>query len=598
MFYPQLTTLFATDPAMGLIADQLEAMRKAPGAGQSATDDLFQLWQAYRMLGGLTTPDGHLVEVLLRDQGRWYAGLTAKNSCTPEFQRKADVLLAYLVAHLRSSAGWQGHADDAVVQRVQNTLGDSTAILTKYADAEASVQSRIGDVSKDAIVGPDEGGDLVTLSSGISRIYTRDGYSSVFRQVLSAKSIELLHRYAELGKERTPSDVLRELRTLYFRRYNQAWLELAASLKPSPCDSLSDASARLRAIAGPDSPYKAFAASLKTAASWHYEDADARMILPSDGKWLDDGLTAAGELQRALDDFLTATQAGSRLADPSKLALLGAAADKAATAFDTATSGMDDRAAADACRTCLTNIGGCVRAAAASELIGELDRVWQEQVVRTYADQLQARYPFTLSSAQDAPLGPFATVFNAKSGSFWVVVRQVEAMRKVRFGGQPLLTPSSDYLRMYQPAKALTDSFFADGSETLATSCIVTLEPREGLKDIAFAMGGQRLKLYDRPDRRAQLSWKQGEPAGSKLSIQLANGRWLLKEQPGAAFGILRLLREGKAEARPAGGTRLTWSFDAPDLGKAYNASLVLESPGLEYLVVNSLPALPQHLNQ
>ena len=93
---------------------------------------------------------------------------------------------------------------------------------------------------------------------------------------------------------------------------------------------------------------------------------------------------------------------------------------------------------------------------------------------------LASSYPLNGTATQDASIPVFAGIFNPKTGPFWTIVRQVEDLRKIPFGGQPMLQPSSDYVRMLGPAKTMAEALFADGGETMLINPTLTLEPREG----------------------------------------------------------------------------------------------------------------------
>jgi len=596
IYYPQVAKLF-TDPAMARMASQIEQMRRASNKSPTANDQLFDLLRGYQMLGGSADPDARLLTSLLKDQEIWYSGLEAAGPLSADVQRTATHQLDYLLDNLTTSKGWQGRLDQALVERVSSTLGDALWVQQSYSDVESSVQGSMGKVDHDFVFPSDDHG-LLTIDADFSTIYTKEGWDSVFKSALEEKAGILVRRYQDLNAKINPNDIKRQMRALYVRKYNEHWLNLIKTTSPARAADLTEASNRLRTLTQLDStPYLDLIKTLKTAADMKFDDVDSRVTFTSDGKWLTDGLTSAKDLQKAVDDFLNATQKGTRFSDPSKLTKLAAAADTAAAAFDTATSGLDDTSR-DACRACLGNLIDSVRLAANIEAAAELDRAWQDTVTRPIASQLAGKFPLVATSTLDCPIAAFDGVFNPRSGSFWVVVKSVEDLRKVRFAGTDFLSVGDAYQRMQTPAHAMADCLFSGGSETMTIPCIITLDNREGVKDINFAIGDQKFRLYDRPDRRAQLIWKQNDPAGAKISIQLATGQWMTKDQPAAAWGILRLLRDGAPVDRPEGDTRLNWSFDAAALGKRYNASAVLDTPALEYMIKNPFFSIPDHVTR
>lgn len=600
VYYPQLRALLL-DPALAAMGTRLEDLRRAPTKTLATDDEMLDLLRGYTMLGlqvpGSPRPDPVLLENLLRDQNRWYAGLVAHQALSPETQRLADAQLRYLLDHLTSSRGWQGTADLALVERARDAAGDVSRVVNTYADAEAATQGAAGQVTKATLVGDDDRG-LIGDARTFSAIYTKDGYQSIFRTVLDERTRDLVDTFHQLGQDRSKSDIRRQLHTIYLRRYNQRYEQMLASLAPAPCQDLTQAANRLRQICGSDSPYRILAKNLKAAADVRIDDTDARVQLPTDSKWLEDGLTATVELARAVDDYTSATSPGARLADTAKLRTLAQAADKAASAYDAAVTPIEDSDARDACRKLLGNLITCVRVAAETELLAELDRTWQSTVRQPITEQLAGKYPLATGPVPDAPVATFAQVFNPKSGSFWTIIHQVEDLRHIRFGGADMIDPSTAYVRMLPPAKAMAEALFAGGAETLTIAATVTLEPRAGVRDLILALGTQKFRLYDRPDRRTQLTWKQGEPGGAKVSIQIATGQILTHDEPAPGWGILKLFRQAQPQDHADGSTRLTWAFPADNGAPPYYASILLEGAGLQYVISHPFFSIPDHLSQ
>ena len=346
VYYPQLANLL-TEPAMKVMAGQIETLRRAPDKTVADTDVLVELLSAYLMLGGdaKTPADPAMLEETLRDKGRWYSGLAAAGALTADNQRLADRQLEYLCSHLGSSIGWQGRLDGALVERAKDAAGDATFIITSYSDAESSSRGGMPEIGAAELIGQDDSGNVADDVT-ISGVYTKDGYDGVFKAILEEKARQLVDKFKVIGKDRSIGELRRQLHTIYIRHYAARWQALLAGLRPAPAHDLVEASGRLRALTGADSPYHKLAKNLSEAGGMRIDDAEAHLSFPADGKWLEDGLTATIALQRAVDDFTSATTAGSRLSDTARIQALAKAADTAASAFDAACAGIDERATA------------------------------------------------------------------------------------------------------------------------------------------------------------------------------------------------------------------------------------------------------------
>jgi type VI secretion system protein ImpL len=588
IYFPLVTKCYV-DPAAAKMGTDLEDMRRAAGKTLTTYDELFDVLRAYQMLGAAIPCDRQLLDTELKE-GYWFSAFPTP--LAPDVERRGLRHLAYLLDVMPTSVGWQARIDGALVERLKSSLGDALWTQQSYVDALSAVEGGMRKVDRDAIVGGDNR-NLLVADGEFSAVFTRDGWENVFKAVVNDKAEALSRRYRDLQIERAPDEIRRRLRALFARDYNAHWLKLVGSLRPAPFKDVAEASVRLRVLAGQDSPYLDLGKSLRAAAALHFDDADSRIHVPEDDKWLLNGLTAVLDFQVAVDRYLASTPNGARAGNVPKLRELSAAADKAAEAIAAATATIDTEQARTACAGCLTNIVAAVHQALVGELGDELERTWEATVRKPVAEQLAGKYPLDVKSAVDAPLPAFSRVFNPKSGAFWSFVQQVEELRKIRFAGTDLLPVSLDYQRMMPLAQTMRDALFAGGGEEMSLAFALTLENREGVKDVNVAFGSQKFGLYDRPDRRTQIAWKQSDAAGAKLSIQLGTGQWMTKDQPAAGWGIIRLMRDGGPTPRIEGGQRLSWIFDAQSLGKVFSASALLESPALEAFLTSSFIQLP-----
>lgn len=566
-------------PASERIARELDDLRRQEAKDAATYDRIFDLFRAYQMLGGAIVPDRPLLERLLIDEGRWFAAAGGEPGDADV--RAAKAHLALILAAGPAAKGWQARIEPQLVSRVESSLGGALWIQQSFADTVASMQGGAPIGRERVISGPLR--DLVEIDAGVPSLFTPDGWEGTWQPAMAEKADALRTRYAGIKIDRTVDEIRGRLRSLYGREYNARWLRLIAGVRPAPFADLAQASTRLRQLAGEDSPYRSLVKNVAELARVDFGDPEVRMLLPTDGRWVEDGMKAMVDLQGAIERFIASTQAGSRGKDAARLAELCAAADKAKAAFDAAAAGLENDQARTAAAACLNNILDAVHRAVGADLGGEIDRAWSVEVAKPFAEQLAGKYPFDPKSAQDAPLAAVAKLWNPKSGALWQRVAIIEQLRQTRFAGRELLPTSLEYQRLLTPARQFRDAFFAAGAEEPAMAFTLTLVQRESVKDMSVAIGKQTFGLYDRPNRRYRYEWKLADGGGSKVSLNLATGQWITKEYPSPGWGILRMLRDASASARPEGGLALTWLF--PHQGKEFRGGAVLEEPAVEPLV-------------
>lgn len=566
-------------PASERIGRELDDLRRQEAKDAATYDRIFDLFRAYQMLGGAIPPDRPLLERVLIDEGRWFT--VAGGEPGDAEVRAAKAHLALIEAAGAAAKGWQARIEPQLVSRVESSLGGALWIQQSFADTVASLQGG-APIGRDRVIsGPLR--DLVEVETGVPALFTPDGWEGTWQPAMTEKADALRSRYAGIKIDRTVDEIRSRLRNLYAREYNTRWLRLLAGVKPAPFGDLAQASSRLRQLAGEDSPYRTLVKNMNQFARVDFGDPEVRVMLPTDGKWIEDGLKTMLELQGQIERFLQGTQAGSRGKDATRLAELCAAADKAKAAFDAAAATLENDQARTAAAACLGNILDAVHHAVAADLGGEIDRAWAAEVAKPFAEQLAGKYPFDPKSAVDAPLGAVAKLWNPKSGILWMRVGVIEQLRQTRFAGKDLLPTSLEYQRLLIPARQFRDAFFAGGAEEPTMAFTLTLVQRESVKDMSVAVGKQTFGLYDRPNRRYRYEWKNADGGGAKVSLNLATGQWITKEFPTAGWGILRMLRDATAAARPEGGLALTWIF--PHQGKEFRGGALLEDSAVEPLV-------------
>jgi len=580
--YFPLIDRFLMGPTADALRTELDTLRQQGDPDQTALDRLFDLFRAYKMLGGSLAPERDLLDRLLIEERRWLSALVdADGVVDPDVEALARRQLVYLVSVMPRAKGWQARLDRTLVERIESSLGGVLWIQQGYHDAVATLSRESGRLSRDELI-TGSNRELVTTDVSISRIFTPDGWRGSFQPALPEIAKGVRERFQEVNIDRSRDEIVQRLRGLYGRDYNARWLRLIADLRPTPFRDLTEASTRLRQLAGDDSPYRSLAKALATNGVVDFGDPEVKAQLPLDATWLGDGLLAVADLQSAVDRFLTGTQSGTRGRDLVKIAEFAQAAEKAQAVFRTAVAKLSSDPVRDACLACLTNIADAVHGALAAELGAEQDRLWAEAVVKPWA-ALSNRYPFDTSAENDAPLVGTSALFNPKSGTLWARVSEIEALRGLRWTGKELLPVSMEYDRLRQQAAIFRDACFAENAESIAIRFTIALERRAEVKDMSIAVGRTSFGFYDRPDATNTFTWKQDDGGGAKLSLNLVTDQWLTKDYPSPGWGIIRLLREGQPKLRTEGGHELNWTFTQAD--RSFGARAILRQPAMETLV-------------
>jgi type VI protein secretion system component VasK len=360
--------------------------------------------------------------------------------------------------------------------------------------------------------------------------------------------------------------IRRRLAERFRTEHRRAWLGLIAGAHVIPAEDLSALPVRIAEVAGPASVWP----SLVRRAMDELDPPSTLASLTGAARapWTRPTLDPVLELKRDVEGFLAATAEGRRSADLERVSALARRFDEAAAAAATRLAEVQPDDLRDALRAgCASMVHG-LWLAVDRAATRELELGWRGQVVSAWRRDCQGRFPF-VESTDEITLPRFAAFANPRSGILWLGMAPIERLRAQQVAGHPALTLSHAYLDMAARAAAIREAFFVGGGEQVVAPCCLTLVQREGVTDIAVGVGSQQVKLYDRPDARFELTLRQGEPGGAKISIKVVTGEWKTQEFTGRDWGWLRLLRAGSPRASADGGWTLTWPFDGSAAGGA-----------------------------
>jgi type VI protein secretion system component VasK len=359
-------------------------------------------------------------------------------------------------------------------------------------------------------------------------------------------------------------------------------------VKPAKANDLREASANLRTLTGPQSPYRDLVKGVFQGMTVRYSATES-IIGAGDGdmKWLEDALTALGTFSEAVDKFATATDSGRRSTDVARLVALQTAYENAWAAIGTSFKAVESAEKRAALMQTFENATFEVHRALSAEVTAEQDALWRERVFKPFNEFLAGRFPFDRTTKNDATLASFSRIFNAKNGLLPAAIAEVEKLRPIKVAGRDLLPVNREYERLVERAREVRAALYPSDAATISAPFSVTLAQRQGVKNVTLTVGDTSFGLYDRPDRRGSFTWTEATATGAKLVITTVADQSMPLDFISSPWGLMRLLREGNPTARPEGGLQFNWAFSGKAVGAdvTFNASAVLEAGALEKLV-------------
>lgn len=568
------------DAAVRSLGEEIARLRAAP---RPDVDRLYDAFRAYRMLAGTVPPDPVLLERELTADRRWFRALERDGSrldwpTEVLARRQLDRLGRDLLPHGLAACTVDAQLADATARDLGEALWIRQGWEEILREAEAQFSTPPRPVEAAVLhAGPEPSGAL-----------RRRAWDEAVEDLIDEKSVAIERTLRALSVRLDRDAVRRRLGERFRIEHRRAWLRTIAEARAAPADSPAALPARIAEVAGPSSPWPALVQRA-------LDEIDPPSALASLGgasraPWARPSLDPLLELRRDVEGFLAADPAGRPAGDLDRVAALAARFDEAATAAGNRLAEVQPDDLRDALRS---GVAGQVRGlwqAVDRSAVACLEQGWRARVAAAWRRDCQGRFPFS-PVGEEVAMERFAAFANPRTGVLWQGMAPIERLRAQRVAGRPALTLSRGYLDMAARAASVRSAFFAGDGEQVAAPCPLTLVQREGVADLVITVGSQQARLYDRPDARCQLTLRQGEPAGAKVSIRVVTGEWKSSEAPGRDWGWLRLLRAGDPRAAPEGGWLLTWPFDGTAAGGAvtWRAQAQLDACGLGEAVAGDL---------
>ena len=469
-------------------------------------DRLKKIHLAYAILGGILpgSEDRSLLERVLPREGGW----------------TADAHLQTFLARLDRAADWKIAADEELVRDITNRQALALWPLRAYEDLVADGGRVLGKMNIDA-------GPLIGFTVELPEVFTNRGWDDYVRHAIHAQAEGLEAEYRKRAIAQTADQVETRIREMHRDRRARKWSEFVQGIRLLPFPDLEEASRRLRILSGDGSPFPALVARISEEQSKSAPEA----------KTLADARHAIEVFQETVENFVRTTRPGSRF--------LGRKFDGLTAAFAEASRSLDKASRTvplmELFRPCLEN----TRLALAAEAASEAEEVWKRTVVPVFRDSLAGRYPFDDRAPVAAGLADVSRLFNPKSGAFWKVLEDVQALQAVTIDGRPTLTFSRDFKDSVDRARTIAKALFPAGGETIAVPFRIRLQQREAVDRVHFRLGSTEFKHTDSPDGSALFTWKEGEPGGARIRIDVATVARAQEREFKEDWGLLRLVEAG-----------------------------------------------------
>lgn len=572
------------DPALDRVRADLDRLRAGAGVASTDRDELTDLYRTYRMLGGSLRVQPEVITRTLRDERRWFTGIEAAGAADYESETRADRQLTLLAQRL-VPAVVRVEIDERLVDALTKELGESLWVMMGYDDALRSLDGQFGTLRSDAVAGG-VARDLIAAEAGFSAAFTQQGWDDAVERALGEKAERVGATLTEMSIAHDVAAIRRRLVERFVADHQKHWLRLLASTRVNGLADFSQVPDAILRLTGPDSPYPAFASAaleqcaLKTSFSLFGGGENTAWIAPA--------LSAIGELRKDVQQFLAATEAGRRSEDPKRVKDLADRFNAIAARCGEALAPVQPTERRAALQKGLDTLLRSLWQPLDREMAAEQDRRWKDVAVRGFAGA-RGRFPFA-DVAEEVSTADFARMFNPVSGWLWGALKPIEDLRAIPVIGAPALTLGEPYLATVARAQQIRSIFFAASSETVNAPFTIQFMQRGGIEDMAFSIGNQTYRFYDRPDARYQAFLRQTEPAAAKLSVRIA-GQWKSADGGGSQWALLRLLRGGDPKVMQKGEYLFTWTIEGRSAtGTAeYKACLQLEPNGLEKAAVQDL---------
>lgn len=499
--------------------------------------------------------------------------------------------------YLQRAAAWP--IDSSLVTKAEQQLYLSNSGINQYAALEQLLKSRLPQVTLKSLL-PAKYSQLFISSDGFSALYTK----GIWQKIVKPKIMQLF-----------ASDFSRNLSAKYQQHYQRAWLHFLNTVHLKPFTSLNDAADKIDLLASShgaialllsrvlinlhqSSVLNSLPAYLKQLQQLHNEllqlsaEANAQQevqsyaakILSSSDKTLElykTGLIVNKMFENRVNSYTpgmrhSRPRSGSRTGYGGNL--LASKVLKNFLAPGVNVSAISTQDLEHALRHFLLQPITAVWQLMLATAADSLNQQWQIQVADFYQQKLAHKFPFDLSSNEDAPLDDVAEFFAPEHGLLAQFIHN-RLMPFVKYSAGKWqdqqwlgmgLKLSSQAKQALTRALSLSDALFSHSQSPKFTLRLYAL-PTPELSSITLSSNGQKISYYNGPQQWQTLTWpghvlaqqgQQEQEQDAELSVTtIAGAEEPEPLQATGVWGLLRLLQQARLRKQRGLANRyhLTW---------------------------------------
>jgi len=225
--------------------------------------------------------------------------------------------------------------------------------------------------------------------------------------------------------------------------------------------------------------------------------------------------------------------------------------------------------------------------AIANQAVESLAPKWQTQVVASYQQSLQGKFPFSMSG-EDADLQDVSQFLNPQQGVLWQFVHaslspyiQLENGQwkaKTWLGVGASFAPG--FLKALTQAQHISQAFFAQGEAAPGFSIDVYPYPIPNISEISLNTSGDTYHYNNGPQQWRRIKWTAVNfNDDTQLNVMSSTGENISTQDYTGTWGLFHLLASAKLTPETNNTYQAIWRLNGPE-GKTIHVRLLFKDEG------------------
>lgn len=488
------------------------------------------------------------------------------------------------------------------IKNARQDLKTPSGISNLYAEMETHLNSKLGYTSIENLL-EDDNSDLWQSNFQMPKIFTKETYEKIIQPILVERSKTnprhdwVIHSpLSKLGEGRlaiTNKDnnkqsskiLLGELKTQYFNRYLEKWLEFISSIKTISFGSYYDASQQLRALQQKNGPIKPLFKMLNNNFNITQHDLD---ILPEHIRTRftelnlftnnhDMLISYTNQLDILQQDIERVSQSQSPELTAEKYVLQlfnnqGSDTElhKTSLIINKLTHVINNLSSQKAMQNLLISPVQSTFKALISDVGQDIQSSWHQDLFIPYRQKIASYFPFE-KNGQDLSLSDFNSFFKPQQGTYQMYMQEHifpfidktngrYTSKKWQGIGLPI---APKFMQSLYDMEHLIQALYPKGNE-LALQYSIYPIPTPGVKEILFSSNNQTYPYHNGPQEWVGFTWPSQDNIENETFIRVTeinNDRQLIKEFQGV-WGLFHLLQSARSKYKSSNGYINEWLFN------------------------------------